>query len=821
MRILKTWALIILFAGVARAQISVIAEIDHVRPDGIDVSGNIVLDVSGGTGPYTYEWQPGSFTAKDYTNIAVGTYTVKVKDSTPDSAYYVYHFGYKTRWTDFYASRFSNDSVIPDYTLPGWISATSVNTLKSGHDGWMEYVIKSTGSYEMFGFADSITPSEGTYTDIDFGFYNNGGYLYYVQYGYLYFQGFCNAGDVLHIERNDTLLHFYVDTTSLGYTTVPVNMRSNDWKIHAILDNASMTNIGCSFTDSTGSLYPGYVKDIPFITHCTPGFSNGSISLTPRFGTHTYLWSPGAYTSSSITGQAAGSYLAKIKDSNNNESDYTYHIGYKTNWKDLSGCYFRGDSLYPTGSVPGWGGAVSVNTLKPNVNGWAEYILKTNTDYEMFGFIDSLSVQIGNYTDIDYGLYHAANILYYVQGGGLGYAAYCQAGDVVRIERQDTTINYLINGVEVISFVVDPPLRNRSWKLKTSLYMQDMDNIGCSFYDSTNTVFPNYVRVYPKLIPETSLGAFDGGVKLKPLYSTGGAPYFYLWLPDSTTTPSLGDADIGTFTTTVSDVDTNRTIYTYDVGFGFRLRDTTYMNAYPDSVYSYGAWGSARSLDSISGNGWEEFVVDSIDNMYRMVGFIDSTYVPGDVTDYRYAIYQGQYYVYYIIEGNYYLGAYCAKGDVLKIEKTDTLINFRINGSLIASTTIPSYARSRSLTPKMGVYSGSYLARVIGSTARGIGPPPGYLVLQKKLDAGYYQTSNNYLCFKFVEEYTKQTTNLSYKIYKDDRSIASGTLPSITEQIGDNRFQLNLSGISGSPNNFYILEVTNEKNEKWLARFKY
>ncbi|MGZ3932004.1 MAG: hypothetical protein ACXVP0_11720, partial [Bacteroidia bacterium] len=801
---------------------NVVAEIDHVKPDGVDVTGNIVLDVSGGAGPYTYEWRPGSFTAKDYTNIAVGTYTVKVKDSTPDSVYYYYNMGYKTHWSDLYGCHFSNDSVIPDYSAPGWMSATSVNTLKSGHDGWFEYVIKSIGSYEMVGFADSITLVPGLYTDVDFGFYNNGSYLYYVQYGYLYFVGYCQAGDVLHIDRNDTLLNFYQNNTYLGNVVVPATMRSSDWKIHTILDNASMTNIGCSFTDSTGSNFPNYVQDIPFITHCTPGSSNGSIRLTPRYGgTHSYSWTPGSYTTSLITGQAYGSHVARIKDANNNESDYTYNIGYKIHWKDLQGCVFSGDSLYPTGGAPGWGAALSTNTLKPGVDGWAEYVIKTNTCYEIFGFVDSIAAVSGSYYDIDYGLYHAANTLYYIQGGGLGYASACRDGDIISVERKDTIVNYLINGNIVASNIVDPSLRSRNWKLKADLYMQDMDNLGCSFYDSTHILFPNYLRVFSTFVPESDLGTFDGGVNLRSLHSTGGSPYFYLWLPDSSSTSSFSGADFGTYTVTVGDIDSNQTIYNYDVGFGFRLADSTALNVYPDSVYSHGAWGTALSADSLRGEGWGEFVVDSVDNMYRMIGFVDSTYVPGDVTDMRYAIYQGQYYVYCIINGSYYLNAYCTKGDVLKIEKTDTLVNFRVNNCIIGSATIPSYVRARTVTPKIAAYSGSYMARTITSTPPMLAPPPSYLVLHKTLDGGYYQTSNNYLYFKFVEEYTKQTTNLSYKIYEDNRLLYTGSLPTMTEVIGDNRFQLNLITAGLTLNKFYILEVTNEKSEKWLARFKY
>jgi len=100
-----------------------------------------------------------------------------------------------------------------------------------------------------------------------------------------------------------------------------------------------------------------------------------------------------------------------------------------------------------------------------------------------------------------------------------------------------------------------------------------------------------------------------------------------------------------------------------------------------------------------------------------------------------------------------------------------------------------------------------------------------YWVLQKKLDAGYYQMpSGGILEFKFTEEYPKQSSaNLNYKIYDDNHVISSGCNPppTLTEVISDNRFQVNLGSCSLTTGKFYIIEVFNEKKERWVARFRY
>jgi len=100
-----------------------------------------------------------------------------------------------------------------------------------------------------------------------------------------------------------------------------------------------------------------------------------------------------------------------------------------------------------------------------------------------------------------------------------------------------------------------------------------------------------------------------------------------------------------------------------------------------------------------------------------------------------------------------------------------------------------------------------------------------YFVLQKKLDGGYYEMpSGGILNFKFTEEYPKQASpNLSYKIYDDNYVISSGCNPppTLTEVKGDNRFQVNLGSCGLTTGNYYIIEVFNEKKERWVAKFKY
>jgi hypothetical protein len=44
-------------------------------------TGTATVAGSGGTGPYTYTWNPGNLTGASQTGLAAGTYTINVADA--------------------------------------------------------------------------------------------------------------------------------------------------------------------------------------------------------------------------------------------------------------------------------------------------------------------------------------------------------------------------------------------------------------------------------------------------------------------------------------------------------------------------------------------------------------------------------------------------------------------------------------------------------------------------------------------------------------------------------------------------------------------
>jgi hypothetical protein len=99
-----------------------------------------------------------------------------------------------------------------------------------------------------------------------------------------------------------------------------------------------------------------------------------------------------------------------------------------------------------------------------------------------------------------------------------------------------------------------------------------------------------------------------------------------------------------------------------------------------------------------------------------------------------------------------------------------------------------------------------------------------YTELKRKLDGGYYIAANNKVRFKYDEEYMDVDQQLSFNIYKAATNqivLTNASFTSVLTQVnlGDNRYGYDLSTFSLA-SGFYILEVINEKQEKFYLRFK-
>ncbi|MBC7865244.1 MAG: hypothetical protein IAF38_19875, partial [Bacteroidia bacterium] len=99
-----------------------------------------------------------------------------------------------------------------------------------------------------------------------------------------------------------------------------------------------------------------------------------------------------------------------------------------------------------------------------------------------------------------------------------------------------------------------------------------------------------------------------------------------------------------------------------------------------------------------------------------------------------------------------------------------------------------------------------------------------YATLRKKADGGFYNVSNNRLTVRFEDEYANKNHTLDVKIWNESHTDVYPLLMnhSLTAELGDVRLKFDLfqSGYSPLATGAYLMEVTNEKNEKQFLKFR-
>lgn len=561
----------------------------------------------------------------------------------------------------------------------------------------------------------------------------------------------------------------------------------------------------------------------------------GNIYPTVSGGTspYSYKWDPGAITSTNLTNAAINSYTLKVVDSTPDSVYYYYNLGYKTEWTYFYGSVFRNDTIMTdgTGCCPADRTAITKNTLPAYTDGWCQYVVESFTAPYLLGFIDHTSSSTKPYnTDIDFAFHVTyGNNLYHwsALSGYFTWLGTVQAGDVLRLERVDSTYYLRKNEVSLISASTN----NNRLKIKAQLH-QHMSNIGVSFTDS-NSVFR--LESVVSIVEHVDCYGIDGFGNIYPEVRGGATPISYSWTPGGSTNDSLLSAGRDLYTLKVKDYNNDSLIYYYELGF-----TTDWNNFYGtmfrnDSLMSDGT-GSYVNRTALSINelpeytdGWVEYIAPEFTSPY-LVGFLDSAMVVyiGGHEDTDFSFHETYGNNLYAWSSGYFtwLGT-VQEGDALRLERIDSTFYLKKNNVTLYTDAAPA---NRKLKIK-GLIGTAPLSKV-GASFPVVTPYCGYAVLRKSLDGGFYDVTstrnpshNGILYFRFEEEYVDNGNNLDYRIYKDlpgDATALMGTPPALPVTYKDNRYAITL-GIAGInlTSGIYILEVTDKKGEKTFLRFKY
>ena len=249
-----------------------------------------------------------------------------------------------------------------------------------------------------------------------------------------------------------------------------------------------------------------------------------------------------------------------------------------------------------------------------------------------------------------------------------------------------------------------------------------------------------------------------------------------------------------------------------------------------------GAWDAGTSSLNVlkqTASGWIEWTAQSSDAV-NGIGF-STTYTGPGITsiDYGVGVAWVSLYglkVYVMTHNNTMLNSLSnpwgvfTGNETFRLEKDypSSKINLKINNVLKGSFTVPVFT-DYIVNAALQVSGGTIIRPKFSfGCCTDCSSPQQYAELRNKLDGSYYDLRSNKLLFKLNGDYVANTIRFSVQD-KFNNTVAthlsSGVINTATLNSGDNRYQLDFSSASYPPG-YYVLKVTNEKNEQVFLRFK-
>lgn len=329
----------------------------------------------------------------------------------------------------------------------GNAGVNSMNRLKAGEDGILEYVLANTTTSFAFGFGMADTSVTNHYVDIEYGFLKNGSSLYIVASGITVATVTrFHPGDHLTIikesgscsfYKNDALLFGIEDdlilTSDMRLEVAMYNMNTelSDFQIsfYAPLKVTAFKQDGASFDQNTGF-----------------------IELFSQYGLppYEYMWMNNS-SNRVLYDLSPGDYSVSVTDSLKIDTvKLSFTIGQKTNWTDVVNMTFQENKLLKINqTLPA--SATTSNYFEGGTNGWYEVkLIDLNNE---FNFVLQEFSLPSKTTYHQYGIELKSGVLNPVFEGVAVTSTVlaASAGDVIRIERKGNKFYIRINGVEAYS----------------------------------------------------------------------------------------------------------------------------------------------------------------------------------------------------------------------------------------------------------------------------------------------------------------------------------------------------------------------------------
>ncbi len=604
---------------------------------------------------------------------------------------------YPVYWSRLNSLSYANDE-LTKLNFSSWNnSAVSINTLADDANGFIEYTVDNTGSYheKVIGFVeeDSLQFGPDEYKDIYYAMQISDSRLYRwspttsnIQIASL------AVNDVIRVERTGTTFRIKLNGTVVD-SLLNADTKEMHIKVCLYAYDAKIKNLRCSFAAQYQSL-PVFNTSVNSLVGTSSG-NSGSIDLSVSGGTGTYSyhWLPDNETTQDIANKTTGTYTVNVTDANTNQN-LVVGLGYRVYWDSLQDISFAGDSLHAIDFSSWNASANSINQLPANTNGWIEWAVdgRFAYNYRMFGFIDSDHSPLGTdqSLDIDYGFYVPDSRLYKWGNGG----SICQevttlnTGDLLRIERSGSIIYYKINGRTMYT----QSASSAALYIKAVLGSSQacLSGLRCSFAAPYQSVMS-----FNSSVTNLNQSSDENTGNISLSINGGTSPYTYSWLPGNETTSTIANKAVGTYTATISDANTSKTI---SIGVGYRIYWDSLidMSNHGDTIVkqSFNDWkGSATSINKLAANtnGWIEWTVDRTDGGNRMFGLLADNNTPigsDQYDDLDYGFYIPDERLYKWDNGQDYEGIAILKaGDILRIERIGSTMYYKLNGQTMYTKT--------------------------------------------------------------------------------------------------------------------------------------
>jgi len=587
--------------------------------------------------------------------------------------------GYPVTW-----DLVTNLTVNPDNTITKpenavfvWdAGATSLNTLASGQDGYVEFTYTGAPS-QVYMVCLAKLNNEMLHSRNDYCYYVNANNLNIYQKGAnVGSYGKLVANDRLKIAREGNAINYYKNNAIVKTIT----LTSNSDILHADI-SVYRGGSPAVFTSMEPALHVKPIFQFPTLSN-----NNGSISLelAGQVAPVQYSWSTGE-TTAMISNKSRGTYSVVVTDALGRSSAHTYYLGYPIYWKNITNVEINANnSLTKTDEDGFTAGAASTNFLPENSDGWIEFVINNPTSRCAIGF--SRVARGANYNH-DFSWFVDDGVLNIIEGNvNLGEFGTLSRGDVFRVERQGATIKYYLNGIEKRSVVSDP----------SHCYVADVSIGNRNGPTPVITAsFDKKIQVTPSLIfPNTSNE--NGGIALNILGVHN--PVNVSWSSGETVN-MISDKPRGTYAVTITDAVGQNFSRSYRVGYPIIWTDLHNLEYKNDNTLvrlpPVNLWdGSALSANLLppSTDGWIEFTAPDMESTHALIGLAR----PNDAANLSSVDYAFYFYLsdVRIFEQGTNLGftRNIVEGDLYTIAREGPNIVYYVNGTPIRTVaSSPAY----------------------------------------------------------------------------------------------------------------------------------